>query len=309
MKSTLTLPYLTCIDHAYIDTLGHIRGRSYHASFTVSGEVDETNEKVVIDFSKIKKLIKSIVDDHTEGFDHKLWVSMHNIKPGSNFLKTENVLLTLPCNAFKLFEEDSHLNISTAETEIAQHVQYKLHEQGFPVDVTCMLNTDPLFIHAGGVYSTFSYVHGLKDSSAYGCQNLAHGHLSYLQLLPRLDTFRPRVDPISVEEAVSPKGVHTICAEICKDLDNTVFVFAENVTSPIGSSLVEVEYMSQSRGEMLGTFINSPVQKVVVLETETTVEYLAEYINAKYSEVLKEAGVDRFIVSEGLSKGVMFDVI
>jgi hypothetical protein len=59
---------------------------------------------------------------------------------------------------------------------------------------------------------------------------------------------------------------------------------------------------------MSGTFMHDAEQKVIILETETTLEHIAEYINAKYYDVLHEAGVTKFIVSSGLLNGVLFEV-
>lgn len=308
MKSTLTLPYLTCIDHAYLDEKGSLQGRSYHASFTVTGEVDETDEKVVIDFSKVKKLIKAIVDDHDTGFDHKLWVDSTYVSRDSEVLvHSDYVSLDIPENAVCVFPLNTHLASSTAEEVIANHVQHVLkHRHGYEVDIKCALSTDPLFMHMGGVYGMFNYAHGLKDSTAYGCQNLAHGHLSYLQLIPKAATdIRVRTNPSHYSSG--PAALSVVCEQICRDLSNTIFVYGDNADTTLGCT-VRVSYCAKNRGEMQGVFSTCDTQKVVVLETETTVEYLAEYINAKYGEVLKEVGVDRFVVSEGLSKGVLFEL-
>jgi 6-pyruvoyl-tetrahydropterin synthase len=309
MISTLTLPYLTCIDHAYVDDIGRIRGRSYHASFTVSGKVDEEGEKVVVDFSKVKKLIKSIVDDHEYGFDHKLWVDSNCKEDANPRIATPFALLNIPENAIRSFPKATHVHASSACFIIAQHVQdVLLNVHGIEVDIKCALNTSPLFIQAGGVYGMFSYVHGLRDSSAYGCQNLAHGHLSYLQLIPKVDIIRMVVDPVHcADEDNALTALDKVCNEICKDLDDTIFIYGANVWTA-STDEVSIAYTSKSRGSMGGKFKNNERQKTVVLETETTVEYLAEYINAKYGELLREAGVDKFIVSEGLSKGVLFEV-
>src|SRR5574343_1490291 len=77
MKSSIFLSDLTVVDHAYINSQGQVIGGSFNPGFIVSGEVDPV-EKVVVDFSTIKKDVKYSIDKHIDdyhhnGFDHKIW--------------------------------------------------------------------------------------------------------------------------------------------------------------------------------------------------------------------------------------------
>lgn len=300
MNSVLTLPYLTCIDHAYIDEVGRIKGRSYHASFKVAGSVTK-EEKVVVDFSNIKKRIKAIVDDRIYGLDHKLWVDDAWVNRAH--IETPLVELYIPVNAYHKFYSDEHLIKELSELYIGNLVEDMLKADGLAVEVSCTLNENPLFIEDRGVYGMFNYFHGLKDSSSWGCKNLAHGHTSYLQLLAFDDDLS--VGPVN--SMLSNRHSAEVCRIVCEDLRNTGFINVENVLT-LNNETISLCYNAKDRGYMRASFREEAMQKLVVLETETTVEYLAEYVSAKYGELMKSAGVTHFILSEGLAKGVLFNL-
>lgn len=307
MISTLTLPNVATLDHSYIDEEGRIKGRSYTASFLITGPVDDDYEKVVANVSKLSSLIQNVLYDRDYGLNHRLWIG-----PGfKSFVPTQTILspfaeLYLPDDSTYLFHGDEHLSPVFSEPLVADHVKKSLLNLfGLDLEVTCYLNSTPNFIQEGGVYNTFSYVHGLRDSTSYGRQSLVNGCTGYLQLIPSSDFIRPSANP--VQSTYASSHLSPICSEICKDLDNTILMFADNIVVQTGETTC-VGYHSRSRGPMSGTFTHDDEQKVLIMETETTIEHLAEYINAKYGEILKEAGVAKFIVSSGLLNGVLFEV-
>jgi hypothetical protein len=314
---------ITVVDHAYVDNTGKIIGGSFIPSFQVTGEVDPV-ESVVEDFSSIKKRIKALIDDKVFGFDHKLWLingfsacSFTFADSQNNLLDTAGTyqhqvdelyamgydvihlttelgnVLTMPLNAVKIVSpsHESYRTYSTLnagkwfEEFLIEKFQYK-----FKLD--CNNSEEPVLpLGRAHPHKMFSYVHGLKSSTSWGCQNLAHGHLSFIQV----QASRP-----DTEFAVNEILYHMVA-----ELDQTVFIFDENIKKGRALSLENplISYETE-RGHFDAQFN----QKSFVLETETTIEFLVEYVDRWYGLKLYEAGVTKLFVSEGLSKGAFIDL-
>ena len=182
MKSSMFLKNITVIDHAYIGRDGRQHGGSFHASFDVSGRVD-ANEQVVIDFSTVKKDIKSIVDDKVNGFDHKLWfltaysegaVAISSSKEVT--VKTSALEITAPQDIIRMVDCDNYDTTKLSKI-VGDYVETELAKKhpGIELKVTCVLNEEP--VAKGYRVEMFRYSHGLRNSTSWGCQNIAHGHL------------------------------------------------------------------------------------------------------------------------------------
>lgn len=292
MKSNIFLNDITVVDHAFIDHKGRVMGGSFHPSFIVEGSVDDV-EKVVVDFSTIKKEIKYQIDKHLHnidrnGFDHKLWIiegfsnaEMELLDNDGDRYKIVTPLCTLnlPADAIKfiskLNEHPLHTTGYTAEY-IGLAFEQFLEEQlsgvysNIDIKVKCFNDINMHRIRRTEPYDIFSYSHGLKDSTSYGCQNIAHGHLSFFQ-----------------------HKEWSVVEEVVDDLDGAIFINKENIIEE-NDNEIQIKYESQ-RGLFMATY-SKQGNKIIVLDTETTIEYIAEYIKSKYN-------VHDFFVSEGLSKG------
>lgn len=301
--SRIWLSQISVVDHAYIDDKGCVRGGSFNPNFIVSGTPDPV-EKVVVDFSTVKKDIKKIIDKHEDnaiknGFDHKLWVieGYSNVQvfditsKGTVIIQTPAIKIELPLNAVRYiqridFLEPSH-HLDYIGVAFANHVQEGM-EKIYPniqVDVQC-INTVDEHISLNARTRPFHYVHGLKDSTSYGCQNIAHGHRSF----------------IHVDNDNDPACFHELMA-VASVLDDTVFVREDNVVQN-GANTITLGYTTSQRGKF-SMSLNTDAHKVVVLPTETTVEFLAAYIKQYYGGKLKAYGANAVYVSEGLSKGAV----
>ena len=306
-ESRIFLDAVSCVDHAYIDSTGAIVGGSYHPNFIVSGKPDPV-EKVVVDFSTIKKDIKTAIDKHepniyTNGFDHKLWIieGLSNVirldflNGGEQvIIETPIVTLRAPTDAVK-YISTKHYTVTSFIDTIGQAFQSHILntlDVKYPkvgIDVQCNNTAFPHLPLQHNPYRTFRYTHGLKDSTSYGCQNVAHGHLSFIQLFG---------DNVSYDDN------DELCSIIARELDNTMFVRKENAITT--GTLFTVVYTTDR-----GTFrldVDTDAMKVVVLPTETTVEFLAAYVVHQFGDKLKRAGVKQVFISEGLSKGAIENV-
>lgn len=297
MESTIVLHNFTCLDHAYYEPGAGIRGRSFNVTAHVTGKV-EGDEQVVIDFSTVKSRMKRYIDDPEVGFDHKLWVGRTSVLDGAgDGLKLRDSLLQEPGARVMNVESPGGSIFAAvptcvidAEDYIGKKLSDHLSSDGARIKVKISLdeNVTPAFSRAP--YAVFHYVHGLRNSSSFGCQNVAHGHTSYLQL-------------VGFEERDKQEIERRLC-NLAAHLDDTVFVFKENLHT--GRLLGDtVSYTSRSRGTMHMSLYGHKTQ---VLDTETTVEHLAEYIAQLYRTSYLMPLAKHLFVSEGLSKGCIVDL-
>jgi hypothetical protein len=311
-NATMFLDDISVVDHCFIDNEGFTIGGSFNPSFLVSGEIDPV-EKVVVDFSTVKKQIKSFIDGKSIGFDHKCWVIENfsqakvyiNDVEYTNFLAldsttiaddtrvvvvTTHARIEAPKNAFKFIPNPESLayTIENAGIWFARDLERDMA----PLKFVCRNNINAHTYLPQEKYpiAYFSYAHGLKDSTSYGCQNIAHGHLSFIQT-----------------NSTHP-DVRKVINKIAHDLDCTMFINDQNVSMlpqwEDGSLMgVVMGYQSHSRGEFAANWKQGPKQKCVVLPTETTIEYLVDYVANKFAEQLASIDATELFVSEGLSKG------
>jgi hypothetical protein len=301
----LFLSDLTVVDHAVIMPDGSISGGSFNPGFLVEGKV-VGDEQVVVDFSKVKKQIKESIDKHTSdphtnGFDHKLWIidGFSNGQSISQFVSfpvlesenrvyvhTDSAILTLSVDAVRIISNPGDAYDLTDESEycafighqMALHVQEDLRKLHPNIDivVTCKNNTTPHVIDHKLDVHWFKYSHGLRFSSSYGCQNVCHGHLSFIQS----------------EDSLLAK-------QVADELNDAVFISKENVAYET-DTIISIQYETPDRGYFSASY-KKDVHNIVVLETETTIELIANYVSAKYN-------IHDFYISEGLSKGVYYKI-
>lgn len=333
-NSTMFLSNLSIVDHAYIGRDGKVTGGSYNPSFLVSGAVTE-DESVVVDFSTIKKNIKALIDDDFTGFDHKLWLvsnysdvtsieilSSINPKlvgmiPKSNWayyfdgqdcateyyedmlrITTRSTVLTVPRDSIKWvsnYEDNGSCLDVIVQKDFDRYLTARLaHDFNVAVTVeTDLCETEHTFLSPKtNATATFRYTHGLKASSSWGCQNIAHGHLSYVQA-----QFEHGRDlSIEAQEII----LNDI---VLRELKDVVFINTANVVNESDDE-VTVSYESLTRGAFSATYSKSDYN-LIVLPTETTVEYLVDYMAKRFEAKLKSNGVEKLFVSEGLSKGAV----
>lgn len=288
--SKIFLNNLSVVDHAYVDDKGQIVGGSFNPSFIVSGKIDPV-EKVVVDFSTVKKSMKTLIDQHiwdphNNGYDHKIWwingFSKGIIEPHDHadryIIKTDYFTSEFPSDALKIIDVIKDAHPSHSASYIGRSFEKFLETElskvypNVDVSVECSNNIDVHTYDKSLPVYYFRYVHGLKDSTSYGCQNVCHGHLSYFQYHYDDD----------------------LCLDIQKDLDNAIFINKSNIVSE-DDEFLTISYITEQRGLFKATY-NKKLCKLIVLDTETTIELIAEYINKQYN-------ITDFFVSEGLSKG------
>lgn len=303
MKSTLFLNKITAIDHALIIHDGRAIGGSVHLSCWVIGEVIG-DESVVVDFSKIKKEIKTLIDDPEDGYDHKLWVvdgrslvDSHEVGD-HHCIRTRSCNLILPPDAVKIIKNPH--NLSDLYEVVTDSIQDYLTESlkkihpNLDISVKAFVDFDP-FLPSGQSDWTkviqFSYLHGLRFSSSNGCQNICHGHKSFVEMLGE------DLSPIFIEEMVEDFSDY-----------HYLFISESNLILDENSSddWVKTEYTTE-RGYFRADYKKGDY-RFVFLPTETTVEHLVEWFTNRYRNRMKEHGVKYVMMSEGLTKGSLIEI-
>lgn len=280
-----------------------ILGRSYRVQAEVTGPV-ETEEQVVIDFSACKKEMKRLIDDVEVGFDHKFIACTADDVDGAfakkpngeerSYISTDSFSAIGDPAMFQLIESGANKGIETslriAIEELLSVGLAKLVDLDIgKIDVAVTL-VPCLSITAGQFRLPFNYVHGLKNSTSFGCQNIIHGHSSFIE------AFDTNGFPVSLTKLIELFDIPFDANYIVTTKDNLV-------DSDDGTT--RIEYVSKSRG----TFKLETTQDTWVLDyPDTTVENLATHIAIRSLSSLRAAGIAKIRVSEGLSKGAVVDL-
>lgn len=282
--STMFLGDTTNIDYAYIDNRGMVVGGSARPKFLVTGLVDPL-ENVVVDFSTVKKQLKALIDDPENGYDHKLlWIEGESlgaycVDVGKNrvHIVTDYVEFEGPLDSVRV--------VPLGET-VFSWVEQKMQAMGINVKIDGFITNDiDTMPGMSPISEMFTYVHGLKHSTSWGCQNIGHGHLSFLNAcIPNKD---------------NQDAANELVKSIADELDGKVFAWSNNVTQGPDTTIINYEC---SRGDMKMRLFNADV---IVMDTETTVENIVEYVMSKYNDRMKAVGIKCIYISEGLSKGAV----
>lgn len=295
--STIFFNKISVIDHSKILPNGSSIGGSYNLNFTATLPVEKMDEEqVVVDFSSGKKEVKQVVDQHlfdpnVNGWDHKTWFIegpsiQFSEKDNRGKLETPYLIMEGPLDAFRRYTSvTAQDSITLMEAEFAKFIGSALNTtKTIPIDYKVVLDEKPypnvMMGHRYVVTRMFRYQHGLRNSSSYGCQNILHGHLSFVRV------------------AHSDRESATFLAErIAKRLDGAYIYHKE-----IQVDTNKFAYSSQ-RGEFVLEFLKP--QPLVSLTTEPTIEnifdYILTWVRQQYSELMD--GLLGLEISEGLQKG------
>ncbi len=337
-SGTIYMSSVTTVDMAYYTPDHKIRGLSFRPCISVSGKLVD-GEEVVADFSSIKKDMKHAIDDHLRGYDHKLVYDPEiarlepSYAPGvATLLPITRAphdhllpgyctsLVTAGMNGFRTLEyaktvlgvirsENLHtlhiLEIMAAELE--GYLSVKFPSLSFQVTANSVVEdlSDAQLTPAGYAITRpcyFSYTHGLAQSTSWGCQFIAHGHTSFLQLLGNrgVDT----LGFLDMSRHPNQMPLEEILLEIRRSLDDKYIVNSKYVHPTQHQHLAYVSYVSQDRGRMEYQFDTRRVG-MLVIDDEPTIENIANWIIEQWGPYLRKQGATGIYVSEGLTKGAL----
>lgn len=278
---------LTVMDFSYLCPLRGMVGESWIVDLILHGDLDEQN--MVLDFGKVKKQVKRIIDDTV---DHKLVVpteyqgteAIHI--DGTDYMKVsftqeseQKIEIACPDDAFCFIDADK-VEMEDVIIHLASVIKPQLPANVKKVELS--LRTEDI----SGFY--YHYTHGLKKHDG-NCQRIAHGHRSKIQIFEN-GMKSPRLEKIwsnqwqdiyiaTTEDKVSSEQLRYIdCHE-----DQVAYQYQA----------------SQGQFELV-----MPKQAVYEMDVDTTVELIAQHI----ADLLKSENSDndyKVVAYEGVAKGAI----
>lgn len=278
---------LTVMDFSYLCPKRGMVGESWIVDLILHGDLDEQN--MVLDFGKVKKEVKRIIDDTV---DHKLVVPSENAGTeaihieNTDYMKvvftlesSEQIQISCPDDAFCFIAADK-VEMEDVIIHLASVIKPQLPANVKKVELS--LRAEDI----GGFY--YHYTHGLKKHDG-NCQRIAHGHRSKIQIFengmksPRLEKlWSSSWEDIYIateEDKVSPEQLTYIS---CND-EQVAYQYEAN----------------QGQFELV-----MPKRAVYEMDVDTTVELIAQHI----ADLLKSQHPDndyKVIAYEGVAKGAI----
>ncbi|GAL13249.1 NADPH dependent preQ0 reductase [Vibrio astriarenae] len=282
---------LTVIDSSYLCDQRGMVGDSWIVDVTLSGYLNEMS--MVLDFGKVKSQIKYLIDEYV---DHRLLIPSRNANvqvaatqngySQVDMLRDDKSLhLHCPDEAFGFVDADA-ITLDSLTQHVHQLLQGKLPEN--VKDFTITLRPEAI---EGAFYH---YSHGLKKHDG-NCQRIAHGHRSPIELIVdgQRDTaleeqFAKRWEDIylgSAEDMV-PTAQLKLSEHARNINDETHYGFCYQ--APQGHFELAIAKCETE-----------------IIETDTTVEFLADFIADEVSNTLSDSQSLQVVAYEGVGKGAM----
>lgn len=281
---------LTVIDASYLDANRGFVGESYLVDVVLTGLLNE--QSMLLDFSLVKKQIKTIIDAEV---DHKLLVPrssdnctvrLDDHRTQVDFQLNDRSVIQLKCpnEAYCLLESKT-VSIAVLEDYLEQIILLRLPDNvsGLEIKLRNENITTPYY----------HYTHGLKKHNG-NCQRIAHGHRS------KIDIF---IDDKYSEELVE---------EWAKRWQDIYLVSAEDVIAESGLSFTvagnNCAEICTAYDAPQGYFeLLMPAGRAEVLANDTTVESLSEFICGQIKARVGDKKVTVYAY-EGVGKGAISEL-
>ena len=272
----LFVEQLTVIDCAFLDARRGLVGESWIVDLELEGELDD--QGMVLDFGEVKKRLKKAVDqvaDHrlvVPGRAAELDLVLSGEGSGLSFRAASGAIEhRAPLKAVCTLDADA----VTAAT-LAAHLQQAVQKVVPPSvsEIGLQLRHEPI----EGSY--YHYTHGLRKHAGQ-CQRIAHGHRSKLQIAVN----GRRDERLERHWADRWRDIY---------LGTSADIVAH------GKGRIRFEYRS---GE--GEFeLELPVERCDLLQTDSTVERIAEHLAAQVASERPGARIE-VRAYEGVMKGAI----
>lgn len=265
---------VTLLDCAILSHSLGPTGKSWYVDACLEGNKDSNG--MLFDFSFAKKIIKSVID---EEFDHKIHVSSKQAQHQTDSLVAisspiHHFYLKTYSNAVKIWDFDDLEHTPFLEEKIEQSILKNLPKNVEKVKITLRNHSQK---ESSGY---FKFTHGLC-SHCGNCQRF-HGHSSIVSI------YKNGI----LDQNESKK--------IAQKLDDKFLIWKEHINKDlsIDSSLYTIQYTGSQGTVMLRT----PKEHVILLDCESTIENIAEYI---HSHFYSSDPTIQIHVYEGLAKGAI----
>lgn len=304
---------LTVIDGATIDAQGWIIGQSVNPSVRIFGKL-LGEEQVIADFSSAKKDIKAIIDDKQTGLDHKLWIfsnsncKVRDAQPLFTNVISPIVNMTIPSNGVVnirrvvgSFDDISSVVCSWLGVYVLSEMKKRWPEKYDGIERLDFFDGNHMSVPDVAYdmqerKTVFRYTHGLAKSTSWGCQLIAHGHLSYVVVVG--------------ENGMRDTELETKIAAL---LNNAYIVSNEHIVETTEESeTIKIAYRSMSRGDMELTISQKNVATggigdVFITQDEPTIENIVKEVVELFREEMLTSRVRSVYISEGSNKGAFYN--
>ncbi len=255
--SALFVKHLTVLDFSYVHAKRGILGESWIVDVELHGELDD--QGMVFDFGLVKKQVRNAV----EGLiDHKLVVpkGLPQLAATETNDSIELAWQDLNGRQFRQLSPLDGVELVTCNEVTPANLTDALQQAAMEA---VPANVKQVIIELrceGGAGPFYHYSHGLKKHQG-NCQRIAHGHRSRIKIHRN-----GKRDPL-LEKAWALKW---------KDIYIGTRSDVARQFSESGVDYVQFCYDAQQ-----GRFeLTLPAQQVYLIDTDSTVEYLAEHIAA-----------------------------
>ncbi|WP_438865051.1 6-pyruvoyl trahydropterin synthase family protein [Neptunicella sp.] len=167
---------LTVMDFSYLCPERGMVGESWIVDVILDGDLNE--ESMVLDFSKVKKRLKALIDEYV---DHKLLIPAEHaytqiqrneitdmVQVDFNRPDDQSIHLNCPAEAYA-FVYSAEVNMASVSQYLKDIIATHLPENVAGLELT--LRTEVI------TSAYYHYTHGLKKHDG-NCQRIAHGHRS-----------------------------------------------------------------------------------------------------------------------------------
>lgn len=278
---------LTVMDFSYLCPKRGMVGESWIVDLILHGDLDEQN--MVLDFGKVKKQVKRIIDDTV---DHKLvipseysGVDATHIE-NSDYMKVafelesqQHIQISCPNDAFCFIDADK-VEMNDVILHLASVIKPQLPSNVKKVELS--LRTEQI----SGFY--YHYTHGLKKHDG-NCQRIAHGHRSKIQIFEN-GMKSPRLEKLW---AASWEDIYVATTEDKVEPDQLKFICCNDE---------QVAYQYEAAQGLFELVM--PKSAVYEMEVDTTVELIAQYIADKLKADNPENDY-KIVAYEGVAKGAI----
>jgi 6-pyruvoyl-tetrahydropterin synthase len=281
---------LTVIDASYLCDERGMVGESWILDVVMSGELNEMS--MLLDFSRVKKQIKFLVDEHV---DHRLIVPSKNtaIRTATTKAGYATVDLLRGDKSIHLHSPEEAYCFIDAEKITIESVTAYLHnvlKGNLPDNVKGL---DLTLRHEKIDGPFYHYSHGLKKHDG-NCQRIAHGHRSPVEL------FVDGVRHTELEQQWANRWEDIYLGTEEDMISVTELNLSEHATSVTDDGYFGFRYTAP-QGEFELAIAKSETE---IIDTDTTVELLASYIANEVKQSLNDESLE-VVAYEGVGKGAM----
>lgn len=281
---------LTVMDFSYLCPKRGMVGESWIVDVILNGDLNE--ESMVLDFGKVKKQLKGLIDLYV---DHKLLIPMdhaytqvHHMPDGDrvkvHFNRPDrSIHLNCPDEAYAFIYSDE-VTMDSVKQYLKQIIATQL--PGNVAAIELILRTEVIetpFYH---------YTHGLKKHDG-NCQRIAHGHRSKVDV---------KLNGESQEawQAYWAKRWEDIYIGTTEDLVTESSLFVDD-SDPAqnGEHFIFAYEASQGRFELA-----IPKEECEIIDTDSTVECLAQFMAEEQKKQTPNADIT-ILAYEGVGKGAI----